>query len=127
MCRRTSIRSESGQAMVEFALVVPILLLLVLGIVQFGVAWRNSIALTDAVSAGARAAAIAGPAGATKAATDAIQAEASDLDVGSLRVTVTTSGSTVVVTATYPYSFSLPGIAGIKDGRLSSTSTRAFE
>ena len=40
--------------MVEFALVVPLLLLLVVGIFKFGVVYNHYIQLTNAVDAGAR-------------------------------------------------------------------------
>jgi len=46
--------SESGQALVEFALVVPIFLLLLLGIVEFARAWNIYEVLTDAGREGAR-------------------------------------------------------------------------
>ena len=39
---------ESGQAIVELALVLPILLLLVVGIIEFARAWNVHEALTDA-------------------------------------------------------------------------------
>lgn len=41
-------RSEDGQALVEFALVVPILLVLMLGLVEFSRAWNTQQVLTDA-------------------------------------------------------------------------------
>ena len=44
--------------MVEFALVLPILLLLVMGIIQFGIVFNNYVTLTDGVRAGARQAAV---------------------------------------------------------------------
>jgi Flp pilus assembly protein TadG len=47
-------RDDRGQALVEFALVVPILLLLVLGIVDFARAWNIYEVLTDAAREGAR-------------------------------------------------------------------------
>ena len=40
--------------MTEFALVMPILLFLLLGIIQFGIVFNNYVTLTDAVRAGAR-------------------------------------------------------------------------
>ena len=44
--------------MVEFAIVLPVLLLVVLGIMQFGVVYNNWVTLTDATRAGARQAAV---------------------------------------------------------------------
>jgi Flp pilus assembly protein TadG len=49
---RTS--NEGGAAVVEFALVVPILLLIVTGIFRFGVAFNHDLMLTDAVAIGGR-------------------------------------------------------------------------
>lgn len=46
--RRPSQKSESGQALVEFALTMPILLFLLLGIVDFARAWNVYEVLTDA-------------------------------------------------------------------------------
>ena len=47
-------REDSGQALVEFALVVPIFLFLLLGIVEFARAWNIYEVLTDAAREGAR-------------------------------------------------------------------------
>ena len=52
---------ESGQALVEFALVVPIFLLLLLGIVEFARAWNVYEVLTDAGREGARTAVVDDP------------------------------------------------------------------
>ena len=49
---------EKGQALVEFALVIPIFLMLLLGILQFGIVFNNYITLTDAARAGSRVAAV---------------------------------------------------------------------
>lgn len=50
--------NEKGQSMVEFALVLPILVLLVMGIIQFGIIFSAQIALTNAAREGARAASV---------------------------------------------------------------------
>ena len=42
-------KNEDGQTLVEFALVAPILFLILFGIVQYGIAFKNSITLSDAV------------------------------------------------------------------------------
>lgn len=51
-------KSQCGQAMVEFALALPILLILVGGIIDFGWLYYNKIALNNAAREGARYAAI---------------------------------------------------------------------
>ena len=60
--KRTRRLGDSGQAIVEFALVAPILLLLVLGIVDFGRAFYTYHVLIDAAREGARVAVVANPA-----------------------------------------------------------------
>ena len=40
--------------MVEFALVLPILCLLLFGVIQFGILYNNYVSMTDAARAGAR-------------------------------------------------------------------------
>jgi Flp pilus assembly protein TadG len=49
---------DKGQALVEFALVAPILILLVVGIFEFARAWQAFQVLTDAAREGARNAVI---------------------------------------------------------------------
>ena len=127
---RRSIRNQRGQTMVEFTIVLPILLLLLLGILQFGVVFNNYITLTDAVRAGARQAAVgrsvADPSG---AAISRVRASATDLNQAQLGVTVTspwTQGADVTVTATYPYSISLLGMV-VSSGSLTSRSTERVE
>jgi TadE-like protein len=51
--------SRSGQALVELALVLPIILLLVVGMLEFARAWNLHQAMTDAVREGARRAVLA--------------------------------------------------------------------
>lgn len=51
-------RSEKGQAMVEMALILPVLILIIGGIVDFGWLFYNKLALNNAAREGARYAAI---------------------------------------------------------------------
>lgn len=46
--------SEGGQALIEFALILPILLAFLVGILELGQAWPSSQALTHAAREGAR-------------------------------------------------------------------------
>jgi len=81
---------ERGSAAVEFALVLPILLLLLLAVVQVGVIARDSLVLTQASRAGAREAAVQG----TKEAVDeAVRAAAVGLDPDRISVVATWSGA----------------------------------
>jgi len=51
--------NRKGQALVEFALVLPLVLLLVVGMLEFARAWNLHQTLTDAVREGARRALLA--------------------------------------------------------------------
>ena len=129
---------EKGQAMVEFVLIAPIFLLLVFGLVQFGILFNNYLTLTDAVRAGARQAAVsrtlADPVGATETRIDS---SASDLNAADLQVTVDpydpasgthtwAQGGNVSVTASYPYSINVLGFV-VKSGRITSETTERVE
>jgi Flp pilus assembly protein TadG len=52
--RRGTVNAGAGTAAVEFALVAPMLMLLVLGMCQFGITLNQYLTLTNAVRSGAR-------------------------------------------------------------------------
>ncbi len=54
-------RPARGQALVEFALILPVILLLVVGILEFARAWNLHQVMTDAAREGARRAVLADP------------------------------------------------------------------
>lgn len=54
------LKSPKGGAALEFAIVLPILLLLVLGIIEFGIVLYNMAVITNAVREGARAGIVKG-------------------------------------------------------------------
>lgn len=56
MSRRTHLRNESGTVLVEMALIATLLLTLVVGIADFGFAWRDRITAENATRAGTRTA-----------------------------------------------------------------------
>lgn len=117
--------------MVEFALVVPLLLVVLFGIIQFGVVYNDYVTLTDATRVGARKAAIsrheADPVGVTVAK---VESSASGLDLDQLDVTVSATawehGADVTVTATYPYDVNLLGFV-VASGDLESETTERVE
>jgi Flp pilus assembly protein TadG len=51
-------KNEKGAAAVEFALILPILVMIVFGIFQFGIAFNNWISLTHAAREGVRLASV---------------------------------------------------------------------
>ncbi len=125
-----SLRAQNGQTMTEFALVLPLLAMLLFGVIQFGIAFNNYITLTDAVRAGARKGAVgrhlSDPQGAVVAQ---VRTAATDLKSANLAINVQSTwqpGEEVRVEATYPYSISLLGLI-VKSGRLSSVTTERVE
>lgn len=54
------VRSMRGQALLEFALVLPILLLLVFGIIEFGRVFHSYLVVTQAAREGARVGVVGG-------------------------------------------------------------------
>jgi Flp pilus assembly protein TadG len=89
------LRGRNGQASVEFALALPIVVVMASGLVVVGTAVRNELAVELAAREGARAAAVSGTP--TTAAERAAH-RAVDLPID---VTTTSDNSTVTVTVTY--------------------------
>jgi Flp pilus assembly protein TadG len=113
MQAKSDVRNEEGQAMVEFALVLPLLLLLLFGIIQFGIAFNNYIALTDAVRAGSRKATVSRHESCPSCVTEAaVKGAAAGLDTSKMNVQVSSSwqpGEEVRVVAQYPVSINIIG------------------
>ena len=104
-----STRGERGAAAVEFALVVPLLLLLVFGIANFGRAYTISATLGNAARTGARTMALENSA---SAARTAAQGAAPGVPLSTSQIAVTgscptgsTSTTLVTVRITYPMTF----------------------
>jgi Flp pilus assembly protein TadG len=122
-----------GQALVELALVLPILSLLLLGMIQFGVVFNHYITLTDAVRAGARTGSVGRQVQDPVAAVEqSVRNAATDnLDPEDLEISVESAwaqGSKVTVTASYPYEIRLLGFGvTVTSGRLSSSTTERVE
>jgi Flp pilus assembly protein TadG len=115
--RGARIRGESGQSMVEFAVILPLIAMLFLGIWQCGVAFHKYLVFTDAARVGARKAAVSvtatgGPCAAAKAAiqnTVSASQWSTDLQSGA-RVTCSgtaTAGQPYTISISYPFNITV--------------------
>jgi Flp pilus assembly protein TadG len=117
--------------MVEFALVIPILCVVLFAIIQFGIVFNDYVTLTDASRVGARKAAVsrheADPVGVTVAK---VESAAAGLDLAKLNVSVSATGwahgEDVTVAASYPYEIDLLGFV-VASGNLESETTERVE
>lgn len=100
----SSSEDDRGAILVEFALIVPILLILLVGIINFGIAYNTQIALQGAAREGARALALG------NSAVDAVNAS------GGVAITVSSqsgcpdgdSDAYATVTTTKDFTFGIP-------------------
>ncbi|MCA1032211.1 pilus assembly protein [Bacillus timonensis] len=118
-------RSEKGQSMVEFALVIPIFILLLFAIVDFGRVFHAYLTIDHAGREAARIASI-GKDDSTIVSVAVAQASSISLTADQVSVTpngTKSSGSQVTVTITYPISFLTPVISSITGPISLKTST----
>lgn len=100
----TRLRSERGAAAVEFAIVAPMLVFLLLGIVEFSKVMMVQSSLSAAARDGARAVTLGGTVGAAQAVA---QTAATSVALATSQITVSgdcvgkTSATTVTVTVKY--------------------------
>ncbi|HLB26223.1 MAG TPA: TadE/TadG family type IV pilus assembly protein [Dehalococcoidia bacterium] len=105
---------EKGQALVEFTLLVPVFLLLLFAIIDFGMGFYSWITVTNAAREGARLGAVL----ATQQEIEDRVYQTADLPDESTKMTVTVTnaqgqpGESVVVTVDYDYDLITP-LAGI--------------
>ena len=134
-------REEGGQALIEFALVMPLLLLVVVGAIQFGLALQNYVALTDAVRVGARQAAVSRSidpeSSRVPLVVSKVHRAGANLDKNKLRVTVTpwdpvnnisawVQSGDVTVTGEYPFEINVLGLV-LFDTTITSRTTERVE
>jgi Flp pilus assembly protein TadG len=129
---KRTIKNEQGQTMTEFAFVLPILLVMLFGIIQFGIIFNNYVALTDAARAASRKGAVSRNASDPKGDCEATgYAAGANLDQPHVKFILTcdstwTIGSDVTVTAKYPYDVSLLGWV-VASGQLNTTMKERVE
>jgi Flp pilus assembly protein TadG len=105
-------KQEDGQSLVEFALVVPVFLLVLFAIVDFGMAFHAWITVTNSAREGGRLGSVHASAAAIE---QRVRDTADTLDQDNLSVTVTNAddqggqpGESVVVDVSYSYSLMTP-------------------
>jgi len=88
-------RDRRGMEAVEFALTAPVLLLILFGIIQFGLTLNNYLMLTDAASAGVRQFAISRSSTSPySTTTSAVTSAAPNLTAASITITMKVNGTT---------------------------------
>lgn len=103
--------NQKGQSLAEFAIILPILLLVVMGIFQFGLLFNAYLTIENVSREGAR---VGVTGGSDAEINSAVLSYASALDPGRLTVTVTPGeagrdpGETLTVKVTYNYELSVP-------------------
>jgi Flp pilus assembly protein TadG len=107
-----ALRADSkGQALLEFALILPILLMLVLGIIEFGRIWNINQMVSDTTREGARRAVLADPTITEQQVHDFMMQRLWDAHVDTNVVTITftnfhsTTNPVMTATVQFPYSF----------------------
>ena len=110
------LKDEKGQALVEFAIILPVLLLILLGIIEFGLMLNSYLTIQNASREGARLGIVGGT-------TDEIKSNvvsvSPNLNADDLSVTVSpddadrNSGDTLTVTVNYYYHTTVPIISNI--------------
>lgn len=107
---------QRGAAAVELALVLPLVLLLVFGIIDFGRAWHMQVALTQAAREGVRVLALGGSSGEATTRTQQAAYPVTGTSVTPTPCPATvlpTSDAVVTVTRTYNYITPIQGILNL--------------
>jgi Flp pilus assembly protein TadG len=117
---RKDLRSESGASAVEFALLLPLLMMILFGITEFGIGLYRQSILTNASREGARLGIVQSVPAITTAqinATIDTYLTTAGITPGTVSRAITAGGVTgtpVIVSLTLPYTFVvLPGLTGI--------------
>lgn len=117
---RKGLRSESGASAVEFALLLPVLMMILFGIIEFGFALYQQAILTNASREGARLGIVQSvPAITTAQINAAIDNYLTPTGINPTNVSRTivaggVTGTPVRVTLTLPYTFMvLPGLTSV--------------
>jgi hypothetical protein len=124
---RNTRKNEKGQSLVEFALVVPLLLLLVIGIFEFGRAWMTKNIVTGAAREAVRIYAVQNNLTASDTRADNVLS-GGGLDLGRRTKTSNNIDNAVSYTISYNFPVLIAGfIPGLDNIILESTTTMRRE
>ena len=110
LLRAKSHKRQEGQSVVEFALVLPIFILLLMGMIEFGRIWMTMNVLSSASREGARIAAVTGPDASRVNNTVQSALSAANLPSGTVSISGPNSNSEVTVTVRITYTSITGGI-----------------
>lgn len=120
-------RNKKGQSLVETALVLPVLLLILTGIFDFGLLFNSYLMVSNASREGARSAAVGSD---NTEINNAVKAVVKNLDSTRLTIIITpdlatgrTAGVAITVTVKYKYKMVTPIIAALAPNPLNLASS----
>lgn len=145
--------SARGASLIEFAVTLPVLVLLLFGVMQFGLAYNHQLILTDAVRAGARQLSISRGVSGDICSTAGTKVRNAAITLTQAQITMTmrvngtnytaaagalpacsaaglsmTIGADATMTATYPCSFRILGVTfGPSPCNIGGTTTARVE
>lgn len=117
-------KAQKGQSLVEFALLIPVFVIMLFGIMEFARLWETMNVLTSAAREGARVAAVTAPS--ESQVTNAVERLLGAANISSAAVTVSgpNSDAEVIVTVSVNYTpltgSIVPGIGAISLTRSSA-------
>jgi Flp pilus assembly protein TadG len=111
-----TLKNEKGQSLVEFAIILPILLLLLFGIAEFGIMLNSYLTIQNVAREGARLGIIGGS---DVEIISLIRTTSPNLTSSDMSITITPSeisrrsGDTLTVTVAYKYHMTVPIISSL--------------
>jgi len=113
--------NKRGQSMVEFVLVLPVFLILLLGMIEFGLIFNAYITINNAAREGARVGSVGGTDGEIEAMVNDV---GSNLELANLSVAIQpgqgirSRGDALEVVVTYQYDMITPFISNLLGGNV---------
>jgi len=115
-----SLKNEKGQSLVEFAILLPVLLLLIMGILEFGLMLNSYLTINNSAREGARLGVVVGSKlGSDTEISDLIKKISPNLNREDLTINIMPSlagrksGGTISVEVKYNYKLTIPIISNI--------------